>query len=206
MLSCAVAVTLLGGAPEPRESSRVAADGSLEVCRPMPVDPASWVVANVDATTLTWDGLANFTPDERRIIEAGVGRSTRARLWREHLSNAANQSRFGPEQRALIERVRGWYKDSGAPVPAEVAITEEEVRRAFEREDIRSVFRLLGPVAQAPDRPTPEQLDEGILCRCLDAPGECPEGKSCLRVWCFPWPGCGPLNQFWCRGKCYSVS
>ena len=176
-----------------------ALDVDVEACTIS--DPEEWFALNVNVADLTWESLAEYSPDERRIIDRSVDDRVRGRLRRDHLRRMSQDDRFSIEQRATIDRVRGWYGTTRDPDVARTLV--EEVSRQFSRDEAWQAFRLLGPAT--PNAPL--EAESSFWCTCRFS-YECPEGslgRRCLKYVCIPRPGCGPMGGQWCRGRCFTL-
>ena len=204
--SAAVVGLGLSGVPEASEQYHDPAG----VCAT--ADPVAWFADNVDSETLTYERFLEYSPAERAVVTRRVSAELRSMLRSEHLARAARDERFSSEQKAVIERVRAFYEQHATDrFPLAARDLESAVSHLFSREEAWLAFRLLGSSDLAAASAPPAGADrnaagDSFWCHCrgiTDCAGPDDPDSRCGPAFCMPGPGCGPLDRFWCVGKCY---
>ena len=173
---------------------------------------------DVDPATLTYEKFLEYSPAERAVVTRRVDENLRSMLRGEHLARAAQDDRFSSEQKAVIERVRAWREQQVTDqIPLGARDLEAAVSHLFSREEAWLAFRLLGSsdltTASAPPAGVVSSAagDQWWWCTCMwmtDCPDfdpDDPDNVRCEAALCVPRLSCGPLDLFWCWGKCKDV-
>lgn len=174
-----------------------AASGELTTCAEL----RAWAEGFRDAAP-SLDQFARFDQAQRRAIFGSVTPAVRAALWREQLTQLAEQPRWASTQHALFQDAMTVittevYERRPAALEA-LAVFRHRVDAAFTEPTERRVWFELGGVV------TPGTATARVpYCDCNLAAQDCWGGALCANVACDLYsPGCGFAGASVCNGRC----
>lgn len=165
----------------------------------------------------TPDDLVVVPARERSLIVSLLPAEVRSNLWRtffeEYIADHPDLS--GDQKRVLEEAIRlatptffstaphdlHWSKAVKQPIDRLL----RQAREVFSEEAVHTIlFNMGNKLEEAPtDEPIPDQ--QVNLCDCRVGLGNCVVGNlslPCKAVSCITQPGCGPMRNLQCDGKC----